>query len=239
MESSARAGSHGVCGHGPGPALPAGAEAALEEMASKAGGKGVQGHKLLNGCAPTWSHSVQRSFALSRREDSEIVRPCLPITHETAALKFPLLQKPHQQRLSCSLLPMQHAGAQVVLTSAQQVSQLLYKQLKIPVPTIATKYKSGDYSVNKDDLEEIKNAHPVVPIIQEHRRISKQLSLLQGLVDQVCQVDAHARATAEACAAMLAGLCRLWLANKCPFPCRPCPYGAERAVQTFCIQNQS
>jgi len=30
---------------------------------------------------------------------------------------------------------------------------LLYKQLKIPVPTIATKYKSGDYSVSKDDLE--------------------------------------------------------------------------------------
>ncbi|KAF5826691.1 hypothetical protein DUNSADRAFT_2361 [Dunaliella salina] len=97
-----------------------------------------------------------------------------------------------------------HAGMQIVLTSAQQVSQLLYKQLKIPVPTIATKYKSGDYSVNKDDLEEIRDAHPVVPIIQEHRRISKQLSLLQGLVDQVCQVDAHARATAEACAAMLA-----------------------------------
>jgi len=51
----------------------------------------------------------------------------------------------------------------------------------------------------------------VVPIIQEHRRISKQLSQLQGLLEQVCQVDAHARATAEACSAMLAGA---WLCSE-------------------------
>lgn len=42
---------------------------------------------------------------------------------------------------------------QFQLGSAQQVSQLLYKHLKVPVPTIANKYKSGDFSVSKDDLE--------------------------------------------------------------------------------------
>lgn len=52
--------------------------------------------------------------------------------------------------------------------------------------------------------QEIADLHPIVPIIMEHRRISKQLSLLQGLLEQVCLVDMHARATAEACATMLA-----------------------------------
>jgi hypothetical protein len=47
--------------------------------------------------------------------------------------------------------------------------------------------------------------HPVVPVIQEHRRISKQLSLLQNLITQVCQMDVQARVTAEACASVLAG----------------------------------
>lgn len=47
--------------------------------------------------------------------------------------------------------------------------------------------------------------HPVVPLVQEHRRISKQLSLLQNLLTMVCLMDARARVTAEACASVLEG----------------------------------
>lgn len=49
--------------------------------------------------------------------------------------------------------------------------------------------------------------HPIVPIIQEHRRISKQLSLLQNLIEMVCLMDPQANAVAQACASMLSGVC--------------------------------
>mmetsp|Transcript_26656 Transcript_26656/g.68670 ORF Transcript_26656/g.68670 Transcript_26656/m.68670 type:complete len:1313 (+) Transcript_26656:1912-5850(+) len=85
------------------------------------------------------------------------------------------------------------AGKSVNLGSPQDVSKLLYQDLGIPVPTSAERTKSGYIRCRQPELLDMRGSHRVVPLILEHRSLEKQLGLLQGLVEGICQSDRSAR----------------------------------------------
>eukprot|EP00983_Pelagomonas_calceolata_P003735 121927-Pelagomonas_calceolata.AAC.3 len=87
----------------------------------------------------------------------------------------------------------QLAGKSVNLGSPQDVSKLLYQDLGIPVPTSAERTKSGYIRCRQPELLDMRGSHRVVPLILEHRSLEKQLGLLQGLVEGICQSDRSAR----------------------------------------------
>lgn len=61
------------------------------------------------------------------------------------------------------------AGRPISIASNKQIGTLLFDELKLPA---GRKTKTG-YSVDSDVLENLKNEHPVVPLILEHRALSK------------------------------------------------------------------
>ncbi len=76
------------------------------------------------------------------------------------------------------------AGEQSInLNAPQQLAKFLFEDLKLPV---GKKIKTG-YSTDAETLEGLRDKHPVVPMILEHRQLSKLKSTyvdaLPGLVD--------------------------------------------------------
>ncbi len=65
-------------------------------------------------------------------------------------------------------------GTTFNVASPKQVGEILFDHLKIDAK--ATKTKSGQYSTSEDVLQKIKDAHPIIPLILEHRGLSKLLS---------------------------------------------------------------
>ena len=73
-------------------------------------------------------------------------------------------------------------GRDINLNSPQQLSALLFKELSLPDPAKG--------STNIEVLEEIKDAHPIVPLIIEHRGIMKLRSTYaEGLLAQIDPKD--------------------------------------------------
>ncbi len=70
--------------------------------------------------------------------------------------------------------------------STQQLREVLFNQLKISTKNIS-KTKTG-YSTAAEELEKLKGAHPIIPLIQEHRELSKLLNTyiqtLPNLIDK-------------------------------------------------------
>ncbi|KAF5826253.1 hypothetical protein DUNSADRAFT_3923, partial [Dunaliella salina] len=110
-------------------------------------------------------------------------------------LKILLEQQPsllrRLEQISCCVDKL--AGRSVNLGWPQDVSKLLYQDLGIPVPTSAERTKSGYIRCRQPELLDMRNSHQVVPLILEHRSLEKQLGLLQGLVDGICQSNRSAR----------------------------------------------
>src|SRR5437763_4634042 len=75
------------------------------------------------------------------------------------------------------------AGQKFNLSAPQQLAKLLFEDLRLPV---GKRTKTG-YSTDADTLEALREKHPVVPLILEHRQLSKLKSTyvdaLPGLVD--------------------------------------------------------
>jgi DNA polymerase I len=65
----------------------------------------------------------------------------------------------------------QIAGATFNLASPKQVGEILFEKLNLPVVKKTSKTKS--YSTDNEVLEQIAPLHPVVPLILEHRGLSK------------------------------------------------------------------
>ena len=74
-----------------------------------------------------------------------------------------------------------HAGMKFDLDSPGVVSDMLYKTLAIPVPPDARRGYRGDYSTKAEVLEEIRDAHPIVPVVIEYRSLTKRLSSFVSL----------------------------------------------------------
>jgi DNA polymerase-1 len=75
------------------------------------------------------------------------------------------------------------AGTPFNLGAPQQLAKVLFEDLKLPV---GRRTKTG-YSTDADTLEGLRDKHPIVPLILEHRQLSKLKSTyvdaLPGLVD--------------------------------------------------------
>lgn len=64
-------------------------------------------------------------------------------------------------------------GKHFNLNSTQQLSEVLFQQLKLTPPDRGRKTASGHYSTAADVLEELRGQHPVLDLILEHRELSK------------------------------------------------------------------
>jgi DNA polymerase-1 len=75
------------------------------------------------------------------------------------------------------------AGYQFNLNAPQQLAKLLFEDLRLPV---GKRTKTG-YSTDADTLEALRDKHPIVALVLEHRQLSKLKSTyvdaLPGLVD--------------------------------------------------------
>lgn len=68
------------------------------------------------------------------------------------------------------------------IASPKQLGEILFEKLELP---FAKKTKTG-YSTSQDVLEKLEDTHPIVPLIQRYRMLTKLLSTyVKGLQDQV------------------------------------------------------
>jgi DNA polymerase-1 len=106
---------------------------------------------------------------------------------EGIAIDVPYLrdmQEELQEQLSALEAEVgQLAGYQFNLNAPQQLAKLLFEDLRLPV---GKRTKTG-YSTDADTLEALRDKHPIVGLVLEHRQLSKLKSTyvdaLPGLVD--------------------------------------------------------
>ncbi|MCR4322709.1 MAG: DNA polymerase I [Candidatus Azambacteria bacterium] len=65
------------------------------------------------------------------------------------------------------------AGEEFNLDSPAQLSKILFEKLAIALPARAKRVKSGLYSTKADELEKIRDAHPIVAEIMRYREVAK------------------------------------------------------------------
>ena len=73
------------------------------------------------------------------------------------------------------------------MNSTQQLSKILFEELKLKPPDRARKTASGHYSTAASVLEELRDDHPVIAQILEYREIAKLKSTYADAFPQ--QVD--------------------------------------------------
>ncbi|CAH8326512.1 unnamed protein product [Eruca vesicaria subsp. sativa] len=73
------------------------------------------------------------------------------------------------------------AGMTFSLHSPADISNVLFRQLKLPIPESHNKGKLHP-STDKHCLDLLRNEHPVVPIIKEHRTLAKLLNCTLGSI---------------------------------------------------------
>ncbi|TVU51610.1 hypothetical protein EJB05_03050 [Eragrostis curvula] len=74
------------------------------------------------------------------------------------------------------------AGKSFSLNATADIADILYTHLKLPVPKGCEKGKLHP-STDKQSLEHLRDQHPIVPIIKEHRTLAK---LLNGTLGSIC-----------------------------------------------------
>ncbi|MBI5034085.1 MAG: DNA polymerase I [Chloroflexi bacterium] len=65
-----------------------------------------------------------------------------------------------------------YVGAPINIASPIQLGDALFNRLKLPTAGLP-KTKTGQYSTAADVLESLRNAHPIIPLILQHRELSK------------------------------------------------------------------
>ncbi|KAH0940862.1 hypothetical protein HID58_000499 [Brassica napus] len=73
------------------------------------------------------------------------------------------------------------AGMAFSLHNPADISNVLFKQLKLPIPETQNKGKLHP-STDKQCLDLLRNEHPIVPIIKEHRTLAKLLNCTLGSI---------------------------------------------------------
>lgn len=113
----------------------------------------------------------------------EIEEPLIPIvnniketgiTVDTAFLDD-LSQKYHIELEKIEKSIYEKAGGEFNVRSPQQLSEILFEKLELPTKGVK-KGASGGYSTNASVLEKLDGQHDIIPLILEHRELSKLLS---------------------------------------------------------------
>lgn len=91
------------------------------------------------------------------------------------------------------------------LGSPRDVSRLLFELLKLPPPPSAASGKSAQLSTKAEVLQELVAQHPVVPLIMQHRSLSKHLNTLTEMLNKIRTRAVEASAAIAARRAAAAG----------------------------------
>lgn len=90
------------------------------------------------------------------------------------------------------------ADGEFNINSPKQVGEILFEKLKLPLKGIG-KTGGGAVSTRESELEKLKDAHPIVGVILEHREIQKLLSTyidaIPKLVDTNSRLHTHLNQT--------------------------------------------
>jgi DNA polymerase-1 len=82
------------------------------------------------------------------------------------------------------------AGAEVNVSSPKQLAEVLFEKLKIQENARVRKTAGGSrYSTSADELEKLKDVHPIVPLILEHRELSKLVSTYVDALPKLVRPD--------------------------------------------------
>jgi DNA polymerase-1 len=85
-----------------------------------------------------------------------------------------------------------YAGAEVNVSSPKQLAEVLFEKLQIQQNARVKKTAGGSrYSTSADELEKLKDAHPIVPLILEHRELSKLVSTYVDALPKLVRPDTH------------------------------------------------
>ncbi|NJM39346.1 MAG: hypothetical protein HC853_00535 [Anaerolineae bacterium] len=66
-----------------------------------------------------------------------------------------------------------HAGHTFNVGSPQQLSRVLFDELKLPTDKLHKTWRAGNVSTSAWSLEEIKDLHPIIGLVLEHRELTK------------------------------------------------------------------
>ena len=108
------------------------------------------------------------------------ILPLLSKMELTGVVVVPSRLNEMQSKLSSKLTELVKtaqdlAGKPFNVASSEQVSEILYKTLNLPPPA-CTSSKGKHLSTSEEDLQNIKEQHPIVRIILEFRALSKMSS---------------------------------------------------------------
>lgn len=140
------------------------------------------------GLASTWSRLVGPAFdALAIVERNGI------LLSETAVRAYDKWLEAQHQRLTTTLQSFPEVPPGFSPGSNPQKAKLLFEILKLPS---RVKTGSGGASVSADALEEIKDAHPIVPVLLELSKIEKQRSTYGlGMLRYISPLDGRVHTT--------------------------------------------
>ncbi|MBI5913195.1 DNA polymerase I [Candidatus Azambacteria bacterium] len=82
-----------------------------------------------------------------------------------------------------------HAGEEFNPDSPAQLSKILFEKLNIALPARAKRVKSGLYSTKADELEKIRDAHPLVGEIIRYREVAKLKSTYADALREAVHPD--------------------------------------------------
>lgn len=85
-----------------------------------------------------------------------------------------------------------YAGADVNVSSPQQMAEVLFEKLQIQKSARVKKTAGGSrYSTAAGELEKLKDSHPIVPLILEHRELTKLVSTYVDALPKLVRPDTH------------------------------------------------
>ncbi len=96
-----------------------------------------------------------------------------------------------QQIEACEALIYSYSEEKFNINSTKQLGELLFDKLGLPP---VKKTKTG-YSTNADVLEKLKNKHPIIPAIMDHRMLTKLRSTYADGLMKVIDDDGRIRTT--------------------------------------------
>ena len=114
---------------------------------------------------------------------SDIEKPLIPVT-EKMMKRGVLIDAPYLRELSkkhhktlneLEKKIWKQAGAEFNVSSPKQLGDILFNKLGLRAKNQKKTEKTGALSTRESELEKLRDAHPIIPLVLEHRELSKLL----------------------------------------------------------------
>ncbi|MDP3800274.1 MAG: DNA polymerase [bacterium] len=128
------------------------------------------------------------------------VRPVLRKMEKTGILLDVKLLKNLSEKFETELLEIKNkiiefAGEEFNINSTQELGRILFEKLGLGGAKIKKTKKSGAYSTAFDQLDKLKNSHPIFPLILRWRELSKLKSTYVDALPRLVGVDGRLHTT--------------------------------------------